>query len=429
MAAEESLNTGMNKEGRRMCKSMRHVIRTIFSGLLFSVAMLLLAAGTTSAGSPHEPGKLEGYRLVGGPTLREVEQLLAAHPLARLRQQGRESLGERAPAANPVKMYVVYYRTPGPKGRLVRASGLVMIPDPQGKRQYPIVSFQHGTIYTRDHAPSYPEKCAYTPYLKAFAGMGYVLSIPDYIGMGRSKLRHPYAHAETEASASRDMLRAAKTLCSKLGVQLNGKLFLTGYSQGGRATMALQRLIEDHHADEFPITASAPGGGPYDHYLFWTNDLRNPNQMSTVVAAFMIVAYNRIYGFNKDLGEIFKPPYHRYVDSLFDGTKTEEEIDKRLPVSLRDMLRPEFIKEFTQGRNPFYVAFTANNTNTWRPKAPIRLFHARGDEANPFEMSQLTAKYMKSLGVDVRVVDVGNYKHVDAFVYSLMAIKKWFDTF
>jgi len=225
------------------------------------------------------------------------------------------------------------------------------------------------------------------------------------------------------------MLGSAMTLCSELGVQLDGKLFLTGYSQGGRATMALQQFLERDHADEFPITASAPGGGPYDHYLFWTNTLRNPNQMSTVVAAFMIVAYNRVYGFKKDMGEIFNTPYNEYVDSLFDGTKTEEEIDNKLPVTLQEMLRPEFIEEFTQGRNLFYLAFVANNTNAWCPKAPVRLYHARGDEANPFEMSQLTAKFMRRLGADIRVVDVGDHKHIDAFVYALMATKRWFDTF
>ena len=41
------------------------------------------------------------------------------------------------------------------------------------------------------------------------------------------------------------------------------ELFLLGYSEGGYATMALHRELQQFHSDEFTVTASAPMAGPW----------------------------------------------------------------------------------------------------------------------------------------------------------------------
>lgn len=402
-------------------------------GLLFTAALVSwLTPASAAALTTDQPGDLVSYNLVEGFASQRNTEPASAGALLKPAQSGMASGGKSA--ENAVQMYVVVYRTPDISGELVEASGLVMFPEvSKGKRltrkRYPLVSFQHGTIMTRNLAPSNPAECVYTPFLNEFASMGYVISMPDYLGYGVSQIRHPYGHAETEASASRDMLRAARKLSSRLGVRLNGRLFLTGYSQGGRATMALQRMLEQNHPREFKITASGPGGGPYDHFLFWTSTLKNPNLTASACAAYMLVAYNRAYGLGQNYQAIFKAPYSQYVDALFDGTHLESEIGSKLPPSLQEMLQPDFIENFTQGLNLAYMAFVANNTNAWRPKAPVRLFHSRTDEAATFAAAELTAAFMKSLGADVEVVDVGNYEHVEAFPYALQAAKDWFDTF
>lgn len=40
------------------------------------------------------------------------------------------------------------------------------------------------------------------------------------------------------------MLKAAVTFAANAGITLNEKLFITGYSQGGHASMALHRDLE-----------------------------------------------------------------------------------------------------------------------------------------------------------------------------------------
>jgi hypothetical protein len=93
------------------------------------------------------------------------------------------------------------------------------------------------------------------------------------------------------------------------------------------------------------------------------------------------------------------------------------------------MLRPDFIDQFNRGEHPAYQAWVANNTNDWRPRAPMRLYHARGDEAVPYAMAAETQARMRSLGAEVGLVDVGNFEHVPAFFEALPLIKKWFDSF
>ena len=97
-----------------------------------------------------------------------------------------------------------------------------------------------------------------------FAPGGYVVCMPDYLGLGLGEGLHPYCHAKSEATATVDMLRATRQVCDEQDIHLNDQTFLFGYSQGGHATMAAARELELYHTDEFTLTASAPMSGPYD---------------------------------------------------------------------------------------------------------------------------------------------------------------------
>ena len=60
--------------------------------------------------------------------------------------------------------------------------------------------------------------------------------MPDYIGMGESPGLHPYVHGESEATATIDMIRAAREfITDSLNLIDNHQVFLSGYSQGGHA--------------------------------------------------------------------------------------------------------------------------------------------------------------------------------------------------
>jgi dipeptidyl aminopeptidase/acylaminoacyl peptidase len=162
-----------------------------------------------------------------------------------------------------VVVYRVVYGTKDTDDKSILASGALIVPDTVDPM--PLMSFQHGTITRDEDAPSWFTS---DQYLAAvfYASAGYIISLPDYIGYGTSShLDHPYEHGHSLATASRDMLRAVYELETIEKIfSTNSKLFLTGYSQGGYATMALLKLLEEQHSAEFNITAATAGAGAYD---------------------------------------------------------------------------------------------------------------------------------------------------------------------
>ncbi len=70
-------------------------------------------------------------------------------------------------------------------------------------------------------------------------------------------------------STSYDMLKATKEFLTNEEVKANNKLFLLGYSEGGYATLALQKYLEDK--GDLSITHSLPGAGAYNKTEFSKN--------------------------------------------------------------------------------------------------------------------------------------------------------------
>jgi len=158
---------------------------------------------------------------------------------ALIRWQG---LANTFPTQYGVSLYRVRYWTTGADASLTVASGLVAFP--RGSRLRGVVSFQHGTASERVSAPSAPDPSNGVLAAAAFAGRGYLLVAPDYVGLGVSAVPHPYLHADSEADAVVDLLRAARDVVAAAGADWPDALLLTGFSQGGHATLAAQRLLE-----------------------------------------------------------------------------------------------------------------------------------------------------------------------------------------
>ena len=150
--------------------------------------------------------------------------------------------------------YKLTYKTPDASAALINASGLVCLPATRSGGS-PVLSYQHGTIFQDSDAPSSFLTSAEGLAGAVFAAIGFIAVLPDYIGYGDSTaLLHPYVHAATLASATVDMNRAARVFFKEPGINAvtNGQLFLAGYSEGGYATLATQRLMEQNLSAEFP---------------------------------------------------------------------------------------------------------------------------------------------------------------------------------
>ncbi len=311
-----------------------------------------------------------------------------------------------------VDFYKIKYMTPHPDGSMVEVSGALCVPSDLDC-PLPMGSYQHGTISARDEAPSNPTGEALIGVL--YAAVGYIIVMPDYIGLGDSPLLHPYVHADSQASTSLDMIRAARDLQTTLGYAWDEQLFIFGYSQGGHATAALQRLIETDFSDEFTITGSAPMSGPYDISGVQAGVLTSDQVYPTPgYLPYVVLSYQEVYGnIYNDLTEVFLPEYAEIIPDLFDGNTSMGVINNAFPSVPAQMLQPAFIEAYNSDPNhPMRVALADNDAMDWAPQVPTRLFYCNADDQVNYMNSVVALENFIELGsTSVTAVDLGEYDH------------------
>jgi len=173
-----------------------------------------------------------------------------------------------------VRVEYMQYDTVDVKGNKTDATGAVFIPtgtDASCSGNRPIVLNAHGTATTKAYNFAEVGNAnneagpAATLLAALFAGQGYVVISPNYAGYDKSSLAyHPYLNAQQQSHEMADALKAGREVLRRTGsatnVADNGKLFVTGYSQGGYVTMATTRYLETLKE---PVTAALPISGPY----------------------------------------------------------------------------------------------------------------------------------------------------------------------
>lgn len=278
-----------------------------------------------------------------------------------------------------IEIYRIVYKTIDANGEETQASGAVVIPV-DGDGRYPLCSYEHGTVLNRYDVPSYESDELILGIL--FGCAGYVMSLPDYIGLGDSPGRHLYCHAATEASASIDLLRAAKTICASRDVILNDQLFIFGYSQGGHAAMALTKEIQNNYPEEFTITASAPMSGPYDMDGAQTDYvLADEPYGAPFYLPYLMFAYNEVYQMYDSPSDYLIAPYDTLLPPLFDGNHEGWEVDAVMPSIPKQIIKPEVLNDFINNpENPFRIALVDNDLTGWTPTVPITMYYCGGDE-------------------------------------------------
>lgn len=173
----------------------------------------------------------------------------------------------------------VSYSTVGAAGERTNATAALMLPsgdsaDCQGDR--PILLYAHGTTTDRDYDFSQVGNALNSGSAEAnliaanFAAQGYIVVAPNYAGYDDSELDyHPYLVAEQQATDMADALDSAREIIARqkrandsdyVSIDDSGKLFISGYSQGGHVVMATARKLEQEGKS---VTAIAPSSGPY----------------------------------------------------------------------------------------------------------------------------------------------------------------------
>lgn len=326
-----------------------------------------------------------------------------------------------------VKQYKIVYKTKNTDGTEIQASGAVIIPVGAAfTKAMSLLSYQHGTIFDDKQAPSYltaDGEGAIASFISTI-GDGYIVAAPDYIGYGSSNnLPHTYEHREGLASAGLDMLRAAKELITKEKINWNQSLYIAGYSEGGYATMALQKKIEEEAPTEFSLKASSCGAGAYNKTLsFKTLATTKSSGDSQHNASYIwvLLTYDRVYKLNRAMSAYFAEPYATQIQ--------KEQQNARISGNFLTILSDVVKKGVNEGTDTALLnAVKDNDIFDWKPKTPTRLYHGTSDTYVPFINSQTAFDAMQKRGAtNVALFPVAGGDHGSSIQSFLLGTLEFF---
>lgn len=331
------------------------------------------------------------------------------------------------PARNAVRLYRVTYPSVIPErgNKPTQATGLIAIPD-TAETTFPMVSYQHGTVYGKEQVPSFAEQSPETQLMIAqFAGQGYVVIGADYFGLGLSDEPEGYMVKRSHQQACYDMLMASRSVLDHLKLTTTN-LFLAGWSQGGFVTMAFLEALESAGV---PVKAAATASAPVDVFVALNGFLNFPRKIDApwigtlfILSSFAFENYYGVPGLarsviNDEYYDISLKAYERQPINAAD-----------IPTDLHKLVRSDYF-------NPQFFAASAYGrlvadaqSYRWIVKTPLRNYYGDTDEAISIGLGQLAMTYQNAIGNDrVEAISTGDTTHRGTFATAVPAWKSWFD--
>jgi pimeloyl-ACP methyl ester carboxylesterase len=338
------------------------------------------------------------------------------------------------PVDYAVDFYKITYTTTDTDGEPTVASGAFTLPISSSCNSFPMVAYCHGTVLKRFDVPS--ERNFESLVVTVLSSAGYIGIAPDYLGLGEDEGVHPYVHAESQATATIDMISAVREYLQTTNMQDNGEVFITGYSQGGHAAMATLKYAQDNElVEDLGIVAGAPLSGPYNmsgsqaDIILSGTPYSNPGYI-----IYLLIGYNSVYGnLYTELNDVIQEPYADLVAPYFDGEQDEFEmtvVNALLPGNIDELLRDSVLTNFeTNPNHPLRVALEDNDLFDWTPEMPLRMYYCDGDEQVVFTNSTTTEQIMNENGAeDVASENVlPGANHGDCVEPALFAAFEFFD--
>ena len=331
-----------------------------------------------------------------------------------------------APVQYAVDVYDVLYHTAWSDGSPIVASGFVLVPN-GSKGPVPLLSYNHGTRLKKAREWALAGEEAVCSY---YASDGYVVAMPDYVGLRRGERSHLYHHAATEALATVDLLRATRELLDQVGKSWSGQLFLTGYSQGGHAAMATHKYIQERLNGEFTVTASAPMSGAYDLAGVQGQVINKPYSQPGYLP-YMLYSFQAAYHPLRDSADYFQSPYDTLLPRLFSGEYHLKDISSKMPSVPSEMLKPELLSGYlADSSNPLRLLMVENSLVDWAPDAPVLLCYCKADEQVNYRNSLVAYTRMHALGsTQVQKRMAGRrYQHGPCSIFTSIYARMWFDS-
>jgi hypothetical protein len=381
---------------------------------------LLLACSAFAHQQPTTP-ILVSHTLIKSYSEKDVKQVWKEKGVPRI----------ALPVRLGMDVYELIYLVPWLDGTMRKASGIYYVP--KTDKAVPFMMYGHGTQIEKNREVT--DKDAQQFICMSYATDGYAAMFPDYYGIGKGEGKHLYQHAWSEAQAFIYMLYAIDELNKVLGVKHDGKLFLTGYSQGGHASMAAHKYLQELNDPRFKVTASSPMSGAYDmtgmqaQYMF--QEYPRPFYLPYLLLSYQI-AYNILDTENPY--EVFRAPFDTLFPQFFEDNdrRTLDELNKYLPAIPKDVVKESYINAYLNDPDfAFKKRLQENNLTDWKPEAPVQLCYCKGDKEVHYQNSEVAYQKMTDLGV--KAIKLNNLSdvldHNTCAAFAVLATKNYFDRF
>lgn len=332
-----------------------------------------------------------------------------------------------SPARNAVKLYRITYSSTIPErgNRPTVATGLIAIPD-TADTFFPMISYQHGTVYGKREVPSFPWYSSETQLMIAqFAGQGYVLVGADYFGMGLSEEPEGYMVKGSHQQACYDMLMASRAVLEHLQRKASD-LFLAGWSQGGFVTMAFLEKLEDSKVE---VKAAATASAPVDVFVALNGFLNFPrkNDAPWVTTLFILssFAFENYYGVAGLAQSLINDEYYDVSRKAYDKQPVN---DSDIPTDLRKLIRKEYFDPQFFAASAYGKLVAAAQGYRWVIQTPVRNYFGKSDEAISNGLGQLAMNYQRAIGnQNIEAISTGNTTHRGTFARAVPEWKTWLD--
>jgi len=315
-------------------KLLRHLVAPL------TAAMLLSSCGggdgnTPASTPPPPPATTQRGALLDMHTVTSLE------PSALLSLLANSDLGQLVlqlayvPKCT-ITVYQLDYETVDARGTPTPSSGALMVPsgsDSGCSGGRPLLLYAHGTTADRNFDIAQLTAADDTEGVvlaAVFAAEGYIVVAPNYVGYATSTAGyHPYLLAEQQSNDMSDALTAARSALPTQdvpGSSDGGKLFITGYSEGGYVAMATHAALQSAGA---AVTASAPMSGPYALAAFGDAIFEGEvNSSAPVNLTFTLVAYQKAYGdIYATPADAIASPYAATIETLLPSTDSVGDLE------------------------------------------------------------------------------------------------------
>lgn len=341
-----------------------------------ALAVILTACGGSPATPSMEDTSTErGTLLRNSPT--RLQSLDAAGVGTQLKKFGTLLLAISGAPKCGIDFYHLQYNTVGAAGEPTTASTALLVPtgaDPACSGKRPVLMYGHGSSMQRklnmanitDDANEGADRVSSPTAM--YAAQGYIVIAPNYAGYDTSRLGyHPHHIADQQSKDMIDALSAARTALGRLRQPVggNGKLFITGYSEGGYVAMATHRAMQ---AADISMTASAPQSGSYAESVSYEalgtrgalDDISAFSLETQLQLVMQMTAWQKAHGnLYTAPSEIYPGPYASTMEALLPTTLAIHTLvaDGRFP------------KYFLSSDMPHYAGLNATQKAYFGPPA------------------------------------------------------------